>query len=140
MGGLTVKDVDFNGAVLKAAQDMNNIIWVGVSWVCSGMGLNKNQKDRQVKNIQSDSLLSRGCVKFDAGVFDDNNDALALQLDYLPAWLFKINITPKMQEDISEDCILVCTRKSGSFSISNYKLNNGKYLLSVSLNGKLHNV
>lgn len=50
------------------------------------------------------------------------------------------SIPPKMQEDISEDCILVCTRKSGNFDISNYKLDNGKYLLAVSLKGKLHNV
>lgn len=102
MNGLAVKDVQFNGVTLRAAQDAENIIWVGVAWVCNGLGLNKNQKDRQVKNIQNDELLVRGCVKFDAGVFDDNNETLALQLDYLPAWLFKIKITPKMKRDTPE--------------------------------------
>ena len=102
MTGLAVKDVQFNGATLSAAQDAGNIIWVGVAWVCNGLGLNKNQKDRQVKNIQNDVLLVEGCVKFDAGVFDDNNETLALQLDYLPAWLFKIKITPKMKRDTPE--------------------------------------
>lgn len=102
MNGLAVKDVQFNGATLKAAQDAENIIWVGVACVCNGLGLNKNQKDRQVKNIQNDELLVEGCVKFDAGVFDDNNETLALQLDYLPAWLFKIKITPKMKQDTPE--------------------------------------
>lgn len=31
MNGLAVKDVQFNGATLKAAQDTENIIWVGVA-------------------------------------------------------------------------------------------------------------
>ena len=99
---LAIKDVNFNGAMLRAAQDPDDMIWVGVSWVCNGLGLNKNQKDRQVKNIQTDDLLSRGCVKFDAGVFDEYNETLALQLDYIPAWLFKIHITPKMKRDMPE--------------------------------------
>ncbi len=49
-------------------------------------------------------------------------------------------IPPEMKENGSDECILVCTKKSGSFLITNYKLKNGKYLLSVSLKGKLHNV
>lgn len=99
---VAVKDIDFQGAVLKAVQDINKIIWVGVSWVCNGIGLNKDQKDRQVKNIQKDSVLKKGCVKFDAGVFDPNNETLAIQLDYLPLWLCKISITPKMMQETPE--------------------------------------
>ena len=102
MNGLAVKDVNFNGATLRAAQDVNNITWVGVSWICNGIGFSKSKKDTQIQKIQSDSLLRGGCLKFQAGVFDENNDTLALKLDYLPAWLFKINITPKMQKDDPE--------------------------------------
>lgn len=102
MNELVVKEINFNGDQLKAIQDSNRIIWVGISWICNGLGLNKNMKDRQIKNIQTDSLLKRGCVKFDAGVFDPNNETLALELDYLPAWLFKINITPKMKRETPE--------------------------------------
>ena len=36
---LEVKDVDFNGTVLRAAQDVDKIICVGVAWVCRGLGL-----------------------------------------------------------------------------------------------------
>ncbi len=50
------------------------------------------------------------------------------------------NVPPKMQENVSDECILTCTRKSGTFEICNSKLANGKYLLSVYLKGKLHNV
>lgn len=67
MNELVVKEINFNGDQLKAIQDSNRIIWVGISWICNGLGLNKNMKDRQIKNIQTDSLLKRGCVKFDAG-------------------------------------------------------------------------
>ncbi len=45
-----------------------------------------------------------------------------------------------MKENNFVECILVYTEKSGSFFITNYKLKNGKYLLSVSLKEKLHNV
>ncbi len=100
--GLAIKDIEFNGAVLKAAQDIHNKIWVGVSYICNGLGLSKSQKDTQIQKIQSDELLSEGCLKFQAGVFDANNETLSLELDYLPAWLFKINITPKMRQENPE--------------------------------------
>lgn len=77
-------------------------IYVGVSWVCLGVGLSKSQKDTQVQNLQSDLVLSRGCLKFQAGVFDPNNSILAIELSFLPLWLEKISITPKMQEEKSE--------------------------------------
>lgn len=50
------------------------------------------------------------------------------------------NIPPEMLVDSSDEYILVCSKKSGEFSISNYKLKDGTYMLSVSLRGKLHNV
>lgn len=76
--------------------------WAGVRWICSGIGLTRHQKDRQVANIQTDKVLSRGCLKFEAGVFGPNNSALALKLDYVPLWLAKIAITPKMERETPE--------------------------------------
>lgn len=99
--GIVLKNVEFDGALLRAAQ-VENIVWVGVRWVCLGLGLSRGQINRQIDNIQKDEILSRGCTKFDAGSFDENNETLALQLDYLPAWLFKISITPKMKADYPE--------------------------------------
>lgn len=95
---LAVKIVDFMGDGLLAAKDNKDIIWIGVNSFCRGIGLSKNERDRQVKNVQSDTVLKRGCVKFDAGVFEPNNETLALQLDYVPLWLAKISITPNMKE------------------------------------------
>ena len=94
---LVVKKVNFNGDSLMAAQDNETgKIYVGVSWVCNGIGLNKSKKDTQVQKIQSDIVLKMGCLKLQAGVLDDNNDVLAIELDYLPLWLAKISITPTM--------------------------------------------
>ncbi len=81
---LEIKKVPYMGTELMAARDNDGQIWAGVSYICRGIGLNKNEKDRQVKNIQSDRVLMKRCGKFDAGVFDPNNGALALKLDYVP--------------------------------------------------------
>ncbi len=95
---LIVKDVDFFGDTLKAARDEKGIVWAGVRWLCAGMGLTRGQSNGEVVKIQEDLILSKGCMKFRAGVFDLNNETLALQLDYVPLWLAKISITPNMKE------------------------------------------
>lgn len=102
MNELEIKQVPFMGSELTAARDADGQIWAGVSYICNGIGLTKHQKDRQVTNIQADKVLSRGCLKFEAGVFDPNNHTLALKLDYVPLWLAKINITPTMEAETPE--------------------------------------
>lgn len=98
MNNLAVKTVDFMGDGLLAAKDSKGVIWTGVNSFCRGIGLSKNERNRQIKNVQSDEVMKRGCVKFDAGVFEPNNETIALQLDYVPLWLAKISITPNMKE------------------------------------------
>ena len=102
MNELEVKRVPFMGADLMAARDEDGTIWAGVSYICNGLGLNKNEKDRQIKNVQSDEVLKEGCVKFDAGVFDPNNPTIAVKLDFVPLWLAKISITPNMKAERPE--------------------------------------
>ncbi|MCI9466938.1 MAG: hypothetical protein HFE99_07455 [Ruminiclostridium sp.] len=102
MNELEIKRVPFMGTELVAARDADGQIWAGASYICKGIGLNKNEKDRQIKNIQADRVLSRGCVKFDAGVFDPNNETIAIKLDFVPLWLAKISITPTMEAETPE--------------------------------------
>lgn len=97
-----IKKVPFMGTDLVAAKDTEDQIWVGVSWICKGLGLSKSQKDTQIQNIQNEEPLKQGCLKFQAGVFDANNATLALKLDFVPLWLAKISITPKMKEENPE--------------------------------------
>lgn len=102
MNELEIKKVPFLGTELMAARDSDGQIWAGVSYICRGIGLSKNEKDRQIKNVQADKVLSKGCGKFDAGVFDPNNLTVALKLDFIPLWLAKISITPTMEQETPE--------------------------------------
>lgn len=89
------KEVKFNNdKVLAVMKDCK--LYVGVSNICLNLEMSQDMKRRQVKNVQSDLILSKGCVKFDTGVFDQYNQTLAIELNYLPLWLAKINITPNM--------------------------------------------
>lgn len=82
----------------------------------------KTHFECEVENLNGYMIEEAISNYFDMG-FPDNSD-----------------IPQEMLEDRSEKCILICTKKSGTFDIFNYKLNNGKYALSVSLVGKLYKV
>ena len=99
MTELAIKDVEFNGAILRAAQDMENIIWVGVAWVCQGLGLTKGQMQNERKKIQTDEVLSQGERNFVLPTEGGNQESLCIKLDFLPLWLAKISITPTMKRE-----------------------------------------
>lgn len=60
MNDLTVKNVDLFGDTVVAAQDKDGVIWAGISWICNGIGLNKDQIGYERKKIQGDLVLSQG--------------------------------------------------------------------------------
>lgn len=95
---LVVKNVDMLGDTVLAAQDSEGNIWAGVRWFCNGLGLSRGQINNENNRIQTDLALRRGCTKFNAGVFDPNNETVALKLDFVPLWLAKISITPSMEQ------------------------------------------
>lgn len=102
MNDLVVKSVDMFGDTVMAAKDKDGNIWAGISYFCRGLGMDKKQKDNQVERVQQDDVLKRGAAKFPAGVFDDNNEAVALRIDFVPIWLTKISVTPKMKKEKPE--------------------------------------
>ena len=99
---LVVKEVDFFGDSLIATKDSNDIVWVGVKWLCNGIGLSEGQRQRQTTNIQSDIVLSKGVANLQLPTKGGNQEVLCLQLDYVPLWLAKISITPTMRENHPE--------------------------------------
>ena len=99
MNGLAIKDVEFNGATIRAAQDLNNIIWIGVRWICEGIGFNDDRIKYERKKIQKDLVLSQGVKFYPLGSSNSDSEVLCLMLDYLPLWLAKISITPTMQKE-----------------------------------------
>lgn len=96
--GLAVKDVEFNGAVLRAAQ-IEDIVWVGVRWVCQGLGLSDGKVKSERKKIQEDLVLKQGTRFLPLGTGNSDSEVLCLMLDFLPLWLAKINITPTMKRE-----------------------------------------
>lgn len=99
MNELAIKDVDFNGATLRAAQDINKIIWVGVRWVCEELGLTEGQMKSERKKIQTDEVLVQGTKFHPLGSGNSDSEVLCLNLEFLPIWLAKIHVTPKMKHD-----------------------------------------
>ena len=100
---LIVKEVEFDGAILMAVQDEETEqIYVGVKWVCEGLGLTQDQMKNERKKIQSDLALSQGGRKLTLPTKGGKQEVLTLELDFLPLWLAKISITPTMQRDNPE--------------------------------------
>lgn len=96
------KMIDFEGAEILGVKMSDGKIYIGASYVCSGIGLSEGQRDRQVKNIQEDVVLKQGSrklpVKFDGQV----REVLVIDLEFLPLWLAKISITKSMEKNNPE--------------------------------------
>ena len=100
MDNYEIKTVPFMGNDLVAARDNDGKIWVGVRWMCEGIGLTEGQMKRQITNIQADRVLSRwgSNLVLNASGYG-NREVFCLDLDAVPLWLAKINITPMMEKD-----------------------------------------
>ena len=97
---LIVKDVDFEGYRLKSAQDRESkTIYVAVRWVCNGIGLSDGQSRRQVENLSGDIVLKQGVTNLRLPTEGGKQEVLCIDIEYLPLWLAKISITPKMKKD-----------------------------------------
>lgn len=102
MNDMIVKSVDLMGDTVMAARDSDGNIWAGVSYFCKALGMNNVQKDTQVDKVKTDKTLNKGYRKFPVGVFDQNNETIAIRLDFIPIWLAKISITKRMEQDHPE--------------------------------------
>lgn len=102
MNELEVRKVPFMGTELMAARDNDGQIWAGVRWMCNGLGLSRGQRDRQSLNIQADIVLSKGAANLRLPTNGGQQNTLCLKLDYVPLWLAKIAITPKMERETPE--------------------------------------
>ncbi len=99
MQEMIVKNVDLMGNTVMAAQDSDGIIWVGVKWMCRGMGMSEGQWKRQITNIQKDLLLKKAGSNLILPTGGGEKEVFCLKNDYLPIWLAKISITPKIQKE-----------------------------------------
>lgn len=102
MEALAIQNVPFYQDTIPSCIDNNKIVWSVVSIICKNIGLSENQKERQVKNIQKDLLLSRGCKKLTLKFEGQVREALCVNNEYLPMWLAKISVTPTMKKENPE--------------------------------------
>lgn len=102
MNELEVRKVPFMGTELMAARDNDGQIWAGVRWMCHGIGLSKAQSKTQVEKINEDTVLSKGVGNFRLPTNGGMQDSFCLKLDYVPLWLAKIAITPRMERETPE--------------------------------------
>lgn len=109
MDRLTAKEVEFNGDILRAAQDPDGNIWVGARWVCEAIGLDDNRIKYERRKMQTDSVISKGVQNFTLLTNGGNQNVMCLQLDYLPLWLAKISITPTMKKEMPGNSRKTCS-------------------------------
>lgn len=102
MNELEVRKVPFMGTELMAARDNDGQIWAGVRWMCNGIGMNKTQTNSQVEKIKEDKALMKGYGNFRIPTNGGQQNTLCLKLDYVPLWLAKIAITPRMERETPE--------------------------------------
>lgn len=91
------KLVPFNGAEMLGVKASDGKVYVGVRWVCEGIGLSEGQMKGERKKIQEDIVLRDGGRNFVLNGNGGARDVLTIELDFLPLWLAKISITPSMQ-------------------------------------------
>jgi len=97
------KLVPFNGSELLGIKASDGKIYVGVRWVCEGIGLTRGQMQNERKRIQEDVVLKQGERNFvKLPTNGGAQDVLTMDIDFLPLWLAKISITPNMQANQPE--------------------------------------
>ena len=90
------------GTELMAARDNDGQIWAGIRWMCDGIGFSEGQRKRQIANIQEDTVLSKGGSNLILPTKGGTQRTLCLKLVYVPLWLAKIAITPRMERETPE--------------------------------------
>ncbi|OMD65999.1 hypothetical protein BSK62_13100 [Paenibacillus odorifer] len=96
------KLVEFNGAELLGVKATDGKIYAGVRWICEGIGLTDDQIKNERKRIQRDVVLQQGGLNLTLLTNGGDQDVLVIEIGFLPLWLAKISITPKMKNNQPE--------------------------------------
>ncbi len=101
---LIIKEVNFLGDNLLAIQEKSTgKIYTAINFVLRGLGFDDKQIEYQRDKWCSDKVIQKGTLKF-SGTFlkaKTNKDIWCIDIKKLPLALAKINITPKMQNEMS---------------------------------------
>lgn len=96
------KLVDFHGAEIMAVKAHDGKIYAGIKWVCEGIGLTRDQAKHERKKVQEDLVLQQGGRNLTLLTNGGMQEVTVIELEFMPLWLAKISITPKMQNESPE--------------------------------------
>lgn len=102
MNNLVTKNVPFCGAELLAVQDEFGKIYAGINSILRELGFDENQVRYRRDKWMSDKVISKGVRKFlHPSINGGNQETYCIDIKKLPLALAKLDITPKMEKDMS---------------------------------------
>ena len=106
MDNYLMKEVDFQGDNLLAFKNReSDKVYVGISYIGYAVGISRKQIDHQLTKIQTDYVLSKGTEKIRYPTNGGVQETYALDVDYLPLWLAKINANIIKEDPIRQKLI-----------------------------------
>ena len=104
MEDLIVKDVPFCGTELLAVQQKDSgKIYVGINSILRELGFNEEQVRYRRDKWNADKVLYKGVQKFSHPSKDGGmQETYCIEIKRLPLALAKIDITPKMEDDMPD--------------------------------------
>ena len=91
-----VKQVQFMGKTLFAAQTKNGETYVDVQQICSELGLSGSCMQSEILRIHNNSMLRDGLTQLQIQDSSEVKLITGLQINYATLWLVQIGITPTM--------------------------------------------
>lgn len=92
-----VRKIKFYEDELLGVKDEKGFIWLGINQTCKNLGLSEGQLKNEKKKIQQDLVLKQGGRNLILPTNGGKQEALCIQEKFIPLWLAKISLTPKMK-------------------------------------------
>ena len=87
--------------VFTVMEEETGKIYIAIRKICENLRMSESQSKNQVTKIQNDELLIRGFKKLSLKVQTQVRELSFIELDYFPAWLFKISLS-RFDENLKE--------------------------------------
>jgi hypothetical protein len=92
-------EVEFMGdSIMVVKMKDTGKTYVGVNWICTALGFDKNDRDIEIRRIKSDTVLLKGATLMSLPTKGGNQQSWVLEMDYLTLWLAKINVDSKRKQ------------------------------------------
>lgn len=94
-----IKEIPFDGSTLLGVRTPDGKVWLAVRKCCLDIGLSLGQTQKQITNIQADTVLSPNCCYLATvqieGKREVKREQLFINEDVVTLWLAKITLTDR---------------------------------------------